>query len=45
MLHVSIYYKSPASQVFHNGSKELDITEHEAGTVGRVVHNLLAVAP
>jgi hypothetical protein len=45
LLHVGVYRKSLASQVFLKGSEEIQITGREIGTVGRAVHNHLAVAP
>jgi hypothetical protein len=34
-----------ASQVLLNGSKEMEVTGHDIGTVGIMVHNLPVVAP
>ena len=39
MLHVGVCYKSFSNQVLLKGSKELDITGREVGTVGRAVHD------
>jgi len=42
LLHVGVFCKVLGSVVFLEGSKEMEITEHEGETVVRVVHNLPA---
>jgi len=44
-LHVGVCCKSLLSQVIRKGSKEMEITDHKIGTVGRMVPNLLTRAP
>jgi hypothetical protein len=34
-----------ASQVLHKGSKEMEVTGHEIGTVASMVHNFIAAVP
>jgi len=42
LLHSGIFCKSSANHLLLNGSKEVEITGHKAGTQGKVVHTLPA---
>ena len=39
LLHIDVYYYSPARQVFLKWSKGMEITGHGIGPIRRVVHN------